>query len=861
MMSSRVVAIMICTVWFVLQIFPYSKRPVCAGRGLVALISALCVLSEPVGRQPEAKSRSLRVMCCGASGIDAAMKWLRIFGGDHAPQPADKRGGNLFLVKIMLLDDTEIVHEISHWLDATKKVSKRIKGSPGPCTLYFGVKFYAADPCKLVEEITRYHFFLQVKKDILQGRLPVTFDLAAELGSYAVQYEKRRSNAFLFKISRIFEKRPSLSRPRVATIRMFFSPTAVVMGQVPAVAEMKFLEKIKWLDLYGVDLHHVMGEGNIEYFLGLTPSGVLVLKNKSKVGYYFWPRISKVYFQRRYFMLRVKDGASQERTFGFELPTRQACKHLWRCCVEHHAFFRLTGGGPATGLGNKPPATPKLTTKAFSFVSKFRYSGRTQKEAMEDAKRNARTPPPDFPRRVSKRQNYLKQRRIASGNPSFSDSELACDNKENLRSLNGSTGSSSTLPRIFLSVPKPKANSVILPDSPQSSRPGTRWNSQRGLFSNQSPRSIRSAEVSRRRLHKSEQTLGRSSSVDSITSNDSSRRCRKRHHHHSSRHNSDNESEKSTRSGVSNRHHHFYQNRASRNVMSGKESESDFSDPQAIQRRANQNVDALKHKTEDEVWRSAESGHDVEQRIRRTHRRPGTRWNSQRGLFSNQSPRSIRSAEVSRRRLHKSEQTLGRSSSVDSITSNDSSRRCRKRHHHHSSRHNSDNESEKSTRSGVSNRHHHFYQNRASRNVMSGKESESDFSDPQAIQRRANQNVDALKHKTEDEVWRSAESGHDVEQRIRRTHRSRSRSPGAAASRARNQLLPEQVRQHMAFNLVDPSEHGMSVDQLRDIPYTKVETDGRPLKIHYSPQAKKVYVKKGVGTPAFPSKRLQACRS
>jgi len=33
----------------------------------------------------------------------------------------------------------------------------------------------------------RYQFFLQVKQDILQGRLPVTFDLAAELGSYVVQ--------------------------------------------------------------------------------------------------------------------------------------------------------------------------------------------------------------------------------------------------------------------------------------------------------------------------------------------------------------------------------------------------------------------------------------------------------------------------------------------------------------------------------------------------------------------------------------------------------------------------------------------------------------------------------------------------
>ena len=35
----------------------------------------------------------------------------------------------------------------------------------------------------------RYQFYLQIKRDILQGRLPVTFDEAAELFAFAVQGE------------------------------------------------------------------------------------------------------------------------------------------------------------------------------------------------------------------------------------------------------------------------------------------------------------------------------------------------------------------------------------------------------------------------------------------------------------------------------------------------------------------------------------------------------------------------------------------------------------------------------------------------------------------------------------------------
>ena len=51
----------------------------------------------------------------------------------------------------------------------------------------------------------------------------------------------------------------------------------------------------------------LQGEDNIEYYLGLTPSGIIVLRNRNKVGNYFWPRISKIYFKGKYFMLRVRD--------------------------------------------------------------------------------------------------------------------------------------------------------------------------------------------------------------------------------------------------------------------------------------------------------------------------------------------------------------------------------------------------------------------------------------------------------------------------------------------------------------------------------------------------------------------------
>ncbi|GBP89412.1 Band 4.1-like protein 5 [Eumeta japonica] len=38
---------------------------------------------------------------------------------------------------------------------------------------------------------------------------------------------------------------------------------------------------------------------------------------------------------------------NETSTYGFESPTRAACRHLWRCCSDHHAFFRLQQSSPA----------------------------------------------------------------------------------------------------------------------------------------------------------------------------------------------------------------------------------------------------------------------------------------------------------------------------------------------------------------------------------------------------------------------------------------------------------------------------------------------------------------------------------
>ncbi|KAH8362908.1 hypothetical protein KR084_002915 [Drosophila pseudotakahashii] len=737
------------------------------------------------------------------------------------------RPSRIMSVRINLLDETEFIHEIkddlpgqalldvvfarlnlietsyfgiryideenqTHWLDPASRISRQLKPKSDPYDLYFGVKFYAADPCKLLEEITRYQLFLQVKQDVLQGRLPVAFELAAELGAFVVQselgdYDQRRHSKGYVSEFRLLPNQSNELETRVSELHQ------QLKGMSPSSAELNYLDKVKWHDMYGVDLHPVLGEDSVEYFLGLTPSGIVVLRNKTTVAHYYWPRIAKVYYKGRYFMLRISD--KNLSTYGFETPRKSACKHLWRCCVEHHAFFRQVRVAPL-------PSSQSHAADLFQLGSRFRHS-RPDKQTEKDALSAGRSPPA-FTRTPSKRQPRRVIDDFFNGNGNGNLSGNGQGNGNGTAGLGGVAGShmgNRPLPqpgmgtisnnydspyRSTYSIPtslgiRPchqqqqqqqnnnsssynnnSGGNLQTPDSPRSTRSAP-WprSQQRNLFGHNpsSPRSVRSASTAGGGLH----------------------------HHHS---------------------HHSHGHGTSHHPH---------------------------HQSSSGAGATSSSSHHQRQRA------------------------SSSSASHQQQRY--------RSSSVESHSSNDS-RSTRKHKHRH--RRTSDNESELSRgsgRSGRSGRSHHrkhrrshrhrrdsaggsdhdstrgrSYSGHRSSSMRSGSaeliDSTSQWREVQRRQAEASLGQSSVQQAAVSKSSMVARSLHsnDSHSDTHSHHKSRRHRKNKSPSESRSRMWNSELAKHLQFDLVDTE--GMSEQQLREIPYTVVETTSKRsnsnLKIHKS---------------------------
>ncbi|XP_049334852.1 band 4.1-like protein 2 isoform X4 [Astyanax mexicanus] len=275
------------------------------------------------------------------------------------------------------------------WLDPTKEIKRQIRNSQWQFA--FNVKFYPPDPSQLTEDITRYLLCLQLRQDVSSGRLPCSFVTHALLGSYTLQAELGDYDPEEQRLDSIadFQFAPSQTKELEEKVVELHKSHR---GMTPAQADVQFLENAKKLSMYGVDLHHAKDSEGVDIMLGVCANGLLIYKDRLRINRFAWPKILKISYKRSNFYIKIRPGEAEqfESTVGFKLPNHRAAKRVWKVCVEHHTFFRLTN-----------PEQP-TKSKFLTLGSKFRYSGRTQAQTRQASTLIDR-PAPYFERTSSKR--------------------------------------------------------------------------------------------------------------------------------------------------------------------------------------------------------------------------------------------------------------------------------------------------------------------------------------------------------------------------------------------------------------------------------------------------------------------------
>uniref|UniRef100_A0A2A4J2V8 Moesin/ezrin/radixin homolog 1 n=1 Tax=Heliothis virescens TaxID=7102 RepID=A0A2A4J2V8_HELVI len=271
-----------------------------------------------------------------------------------------------------------------HWLHMAKLILKQVKDA-SPILFSFRVKFYPPNPLLLKEDVTRFQIYLQLKRDLLHGRLYCTANEAAMLGALIIQIELGDYDPNIHVGNYVTEMRLLLRQTDTIEARiqeLHREPvegtpggSGGVQGMSTQEAERAFVKIACQLDTYGVDPHPVKvwdHRGN-QLYLGINHSGILTFQGSRKTHHFKWSEVHKINFEGRMFIVHL-NYPEKKHTVGFKCPNGPACRHVWCCAIEQMLFFTLPSSSDAcvySGGG------------LFSWGTKFKYFGRTEREILE----------------------------------------------------------------------------------------------------------------------------------------------------------------------------------------------------------------------------------------------------------------------------------------------------------------------------------------------------------------------------------------------------------------------------------------------------------------------------------------------
>ncbi|XP_055385006.1 FERM domain-containing protein 5 [Condylostylus longicornis] len=270
-----------------------------------------------------------------------------------------------------------------HWLDLGKSILKQVKETD-PIIFSFRIKFYPADPFRLNGN-GRITLYQQLKRDLRHGRLYCSTGEAAALGVLIVQEEIGDFNPEKHTGDYVAALRLALRQTEALEKKVTSLHQQRQSGQPPSVAMDEFMSIARNLETYGVDPHPVKDHRGTQLYLGINYSGISTFVTGKRSQHFRWSEVSKLNYEGKMFIVHLSYTDStrepKKHTIGFKCPTGSSCRYVWRCAIEQMLFFTLP---------NSQNASVVSGGGFFSWGTKFKYTGRTEREILTESINNLR---------------------------------------------------------------------------------------------------------------------------------------------------------------------------------------------------------------------------------------------------------------------------------------------------------------------------------------------------------------------------------------------------------------------------------------------------------------------------------------
>ncbi|KAK3871834.1 hypothetical protein Pcinc_023038 [Petrolisthes cinctipes] len=250
------------------------------------------------------------------------------------------------------------------WVELERPLRKQLDKYAQSPALALAVLYYIHDVSLLQDDVTRSHYFLQVKQDVLEGKLRCNHEKAVLLASYSLQaefgdHQPDRHTAEYLKDFMLFPKQIGGESEVGALVEAVVWQYSSLQSLAQALAETYYILEAQQLDGYGQETfmarvrHGIRGldERGSEVYLGTSLMGIDVRPAAGHTHvFYRWNDITNLVNNKRNFGIECQ---RTDETVHFSFDEPDAAKYVWKMCVKQHTFYKrnqevLEGGSGGT---------------------------------------------------------------------------------------------------------------------------------------------------------------------------------------------------------------------------------------------------------------------------------------------------------------------------------------------------------------------------------------------------------------------------------------------------------------------------------------------------------------------------------